>query len=318
MAFVKATKGKKPVRLVLGGPSGAGKTFTALTFAKRLEEVTGKPTAAIDTEYYRMSLYADRFSFDVNNFEPPFNPQKLIDIIHEAEKAGYGQLIVDSWTHFYSMEGGLLEIVQNAAKSKGGNQYAGWSVGTPLQNNLVDTIIRSPLHMIFCIRAKQGYVETEKNGRKTYEKVGMELIQRDGATFDFDFVLMMDMDNGALIDKGMGYLTTGEYVKKPDAETLDLILKSINENTTNISTVPEVRFVPPTPDEALKNLRASIISVCTELGGSSNKNMMEILMKYEKTGNPNKIKDVEELKKLEVDLMDLKNVMAIESEKESK
>jgi adenylylsulfate kinase-like enzyme len=52
--FQKATKGKKPVRLVLGGPSGAGKTYTALTFAKHLEEFSGKPTAAVDTEHYRL------------------------------------------------------------------------------------------------------------------------------------------------------------------------------------------------------------------------------------------------------------------------
>lgn len=314
MAFTKAVKGKKPVRIVLGGPSGAGKTFTALTFAKRLSEITGKPTAAVDTEYYRMSLYADKFDFDVNDFNPPFNPKMLIDAIHEAEKDGYGQFIVDSWTHFYSMEGGLLEIVQNAAKSKGGNQYAGWATGTPLQNQLVDTIIRSPMHMIFCIRAKQGYVETEKNGRKTYEKVGMELIQRDGATFDFDFVLMMDMDNGALVDKGMGYLTTGEYVKKPDGETLDLILKSITENTSNVNAIPEKRFVPPSPEEAIKELRETIVSKIKGLGGSGNAKVMEVLKSYHESCNPNKIKDVEQLKKLEVELDDMKNIAEKETE----
>ena len=226
MSFIKAVKGKKPVRVVLGGPSGAGKTYTALTFAKYLASITKKPTAAIDTEHFRMSLYADKFDFEVDDVDPPFNPQLLIDNIHNAEKEGYGQLIVDSSTHYYNGKGGLLEIVSDAAKSKyGGNIYAGWAVGTPLQDALIDAIIRSPLHMIFCTRAKQGYAETEKNNRKVYEKVGMELQQRDGFEFDFDFVLMMDMDNNATVDKGMGYVSTGMYVKKPDEKTIELIMK---------------------------------------------------------------------------------------------
>lgn len=109
-SFTKATKGKKPVRIVIGGPSGSGKTYTSLTFAQYLEGITKKPTAVIDTEHYRASLYADKFGFEVNNWEPPFDPRELIKAIHEVEQGGFGQLIVDSSTHFYQGQGGLLEI----------------------------------------------------------------------------------------------------------------------------------------------------------------------------------------------------------------
>lgn len=306
-SFIKATKGKKPVRLVLGGPSGAGKTFTALTFAKYLEEITGKPTAAIDTEHYRMSLYADKFNFDVNNYEPPFDPRDLIKVIHEVEKSGYGTLIVDSSTHFYSGEGGLLEIVAGAAKSSyGGNQYAGWAVGTPIQNDLIDAIIRSPLHMIFCIRAKQGYVEAEgKNGKKTYEKAGMDLQQRDGFEFDFDFSLIMDMDNNASVSKGMGYVPTGMYIKHPDEKTMEKILKSINENTTDEIAVPPTKFVAPKPEEVLKEAKEKVVAKCVALGGSANEGLMAVLKSVEPSGNPNKIKDVNVLTDLLVKLEEL-------------
>ena len=299
-SFVKATKGKKPVRLVLGGVSGAGKTYTALLFAQYLAKVTGKPTAAVDTEHYRMSLYADKYSFDVLNFEPPFDPRELMRIIHEAEASGYGQLIVDSSTHFYSGDGGLLEIVSDAAKSKfGGNQYAGWAVGTPIQNDLIDAIIRSPLHMIFNIRAKQGYSETEKNGKKTYEKVGMELQQRDGFEFDFDFALMMDMDNNALVTKGMGYLPTGVYVKKPDEKTIEKIMKSINENTTEEVAVPATRPpAPPKPEEILKGVQNEVIAACKARGGQKNPELMAIVETFEPSKNTNKIKDVAKRKEL--------------------
>lgn len=304
-SFTKATKGKKPVRLVLGGPSGAGKTYTALVFAKYLEELTGKPTAAVDTEHYRMSLYADKFNFDVNNWEPPFDPRELIKVIHEVEKAGYGTLIVDSSTHFYSSTGGLLEIVSDAAKSKyGGNQYAGWAVGTPVQNDLIDAIIRSPLHIIFCIRAKQGYSEVEKNNRKTYEKVGMELQQREGFEYDFDFALMMDMDNNATVTKGMGYITLGQYIKHPDEKTIEKIIKSITENTTDEVAVPPVKFVKP---ELPKAEDLDLVGLCKILGGSKNEKLMVVLKEYDPSGNPNKIKDPTKLKELFDKLTSMKN-----------
>lgn len=304
--FVKATKGKKPVRIVLGGPSGSGKTYTALLFAKYLASITGKPTAAIDTEHYRMSLYADKFDFNVDNWEPPFNPKNLTQAIKDAEEDGFGQLIVDSSTHFYSMEGGLLEVVQNAAKtSYGGNQYAGWAVGTPIQNELIDTVIRSPLHIIFCTRAKQGYLETEKaNGRgKTYEKAGMELQQRDGFEYDFDFSLMMDMENNATVSKGMGYLPTGEYVKKPDAKTIELIMRSINENTTDEIAVPHTKFVPPTFTE----MKTKVESLCKELSDVGERDqVIEMIKKYDPDGKLPHIKDVEQLVNLYGDLTTFK------------
>ena len=307
MPFVKAEKGKKPVRLVVGGPSGAGKTFTALLFAKYLSKITGKPTAAVDTEFYRMSLYADKFNFDVDNWEPPFDPRQLIKVIKDAEKQGYGQLIVDSATHFYAAEGGLLQIVQDAAKQKGGNQYAGWATGTPIQNELLDTIIRSPLHLIFCARAKQGYVENvNANGRKVYEKVGMELQQRDGFEFDFDFFIMMDMENNGSVQKGMGYLPTGTYIHHPNEETIELILKSITENATDNAAIPATKFIAPKPEEVIKEMRETVMGLCKELNEEHKDEVIKILSKYN-VKNPMKIDDVEVLKHIETDLIDFKN-----------
>ena len=307
--FSKATKGKKPVRLVLGGPSGSGKTFTALTFAKYLEEFSGKPTAAVDTEHYRMSLYADKFNFDVNNWEPPFNPGKLTEVIKQTEKFGYGQLIIDSSTHFYNSTGGLLEIVSDAAKTRfGGNIYAGWAVGTPIQDELIDTIIRSGVHIICCVRAKQGYLETERNNKKYYEKKGMELQQRDSFEFDFDFSIMMDMDNNGFVEKGMGFVPTGMYLKKPGENELKLILKSINENTTDELAVPPVsqKEIYKKQEDVLKDLSKKVIDICKELGGSKNEVLMNAIKEIEPSGNPKKIKDLETLQKLFDVLSELK------------
>lgn len=289
--FIKAVKGKKPLRLVFSGASSSGKTWTALAFCKYLASKTGKPTAAVDTEHGRLSLYADKFDVDVIEMEPPFHPKRLIEAIKNAEAGEYGQLIVDSSTHFWSGTGGILEIVNDAAKARfGGNFWAGWAVGTPLQNEVIDTVIRSPLHVIFTTRAKQDYLENEKNGKKVYEKVGMGMIQREGFEFDFDFAIMMDMDNNGLITKGMDLCPPGTYYKHPSKdsnEAIEAIMKSIQENSMEV--------VPKTIDQ--------VITLAKELGGSENEELMKILKTFEPSGNPKKIKSEDALKNLKNSLI---------------
>lgn len=294
--FQKAVKGKKPLRLVISGASGAGKSWTALDFCKWLESETGKRTAALDTEHGRLSLYADKFDFDVIEIEPPFNPKRLVQKIKEAEEAGYGQLIVDSSTHFWNGSGGILEIVTDAAKTRfGGNQYAGWSVGTPLQNEVIDTVTRTPLHVIFTTRAKQEYLENEKGGKKVYEKTGMGMVQREGFEYDFDFAIMMDMDNNGLITKGMGLVPPGTYFKHPSRDAIEQIMKSIRENSVDA----------PPRQKSYEEQKEQIASLYERADAPTREKMLEVYKKYTETGNPNKVKDVSERNKMISELISL-------------
>lgn len=61
-----------------------------------------------------------------------------------------------------------------------------------------------------------------------------------------------------------------------------------------------------TIEEKIQKGHEEIVELCTELGGSKNENLMTILKKYEKSGNPNKIKDFEQLTKLHNELIQLK------------
>jgi len=292
--FQKAVKGKKPLRLILGGPSSSGKSYTALEFAKYLEERTGKPTAAIDTEHGRLSLYADRFKFDVLEIEPPFHPNRMIELIHLAEEGGYGQMIIDSATHFYQGIGGLLEIVTDAAKTRfGGNQYAGWAVGTPIQNNMIDTIIRSPMHILFTIRAKQEYMETEKNGRKFYEKTGMELMQRNDTEFDFDVALMLDMDNNAIVTKGLIGIPPGTYFKKPSKVALEEIMDSIEKDSKDVSKKDRPTY--KSAEEVIKEQKAAIVELIKSLGGSKNESLVALFAEMKIDMTPKGVKGLTDI-----------------------
>src|SRR5690606_2482419 len=111
--------------------------------------------------------------------EPPYDPRQLAKLIDQAadELAPNGVLVIDSLTHYWSGEGGTLDIVENVGDRMGGNRFAGWKEGTPAQRFMLDKIIRAPYHVIVTMRSKMEYVieETERNGRTTRapKKIGL-------------------------------------------------------------------------------------------------------------------------------------------------
>src|SRR6266571_4629510 len=221
MTFHKAVKYGATLRLALAGPAGSGKTYTALTLATVLAD--GGGVALIDTEHGSASKYADLFSFDTLQLET-FHPNKYIEAIHEAEAAGYAVLVIDSLSHAWSGVGGLLEVVENITKrSNSKNSFNAWGEATPLQNRLIDTIIRSKLHIIATMRSKTEYVVEVVNGRTSPRKIGMAPVQRGDVEYEFDVYADMDIDNTLIVHKSRCPALSGAVITKPDgavAETL--------------------------------------------------------------------------------------------------
>ena len=189
--FKKAERKRSKLRLALCGPSGSGKTYSALQLAFGM----GGKVALIDTENGSASLYSHLGEFDVCEIAPPFTVQKYIEAIKGAEQAGYDVLVVDSLTHAWAGQGGLLEEVdKRASSSKSHNSYVAWRDVTPMHNRLVDTILQSNLHMIVTMRSKTAYeMEKDANGKVAPVKKGMAPIQRDG--LEYEFTVVLDLDN---------------------------------------------------------------------------------------------------------------------------
>lgn len=191
--FVKAERKKARLRLGLTGPSGAGKTLSALLVAMGIVGPKGK-IAMIDTEAGSGELYAGQEGvpdYDVARISAPFDPAKYVAAIHEAEKAGYELMIIDSLSHCWEGEGGILDIKEAVAKaSRSGNSYTAWRDVTPQHNRLVNAILQSPMHMIVTMRSKTAYeLQDDGNGKKKPVKVGLAPVQRDGMEYEFTTVL---------------------------------------------------------------------------------------------------------------------------------
>jgi len=193
--FKKAERKQARLRLALTGPSGAGKTYSALLLAKGI----GGRIAVIDTERGSASLYAgmkDMPEFDVLELNAPFSPEAYIEAINEAEAAGYDICITDSLTHEWNGKGGILEIHDIVTRTKAkGNSYVAWADVTPRHNAFVDTILQSRMHMICTMRSKSDFVLAEDaKGKQVPKKVGLAPIQRDGLEYEFTAVLDVSLD----------------------------------------------------------------------------------------------------------------------------
>ena len=235
--FQKAVRHMAKARIGLSGPSGSGKTYSALVLAREL----GKRIAVIDTENKSAALYANEFDFDTACLTAPYTPDKYVKAIHEAEKAGYDVIVVDSLTHAWAGVGGALDMV-NAVASAQKNQYTAWRAVTPEHNKLVDALIQSPAHIIASIRAKHEYEQYEEGGKKGVRRIGMAPVMREGIEYEFTmFGELTIPDNLAIFSKDRTRLFRGRVPFLIQPEDGKAILDWLN------SGAPEVREACATP-----------------------------------------------------------------------
>lgn len=244
MSFVKAEKHQAKIRMGLIGPAGSGKTYTALRVASAL----GGRIALIDTENASSAHYADEFNFDVCVLKS-FSPETYTATIHEAEKAGYDILIIDSLSHAWAGKDGALQMVDNAAKrSQSGNTFAAWREVTPKHNEMVDAMIQCKCHLIVTLRAKMEYVQErdERTGKTTIRKVGLQPVQRDGLEYEFDVVGDVTIDHDLIISKTRCKALTDKMFSKP-GEDIAIVLHTWLSAGAPAPEQPKQQFQPAQP-----------------------------------------------------------------------
>ena len=207
--FQRAERKRAKIKVAITGPSGAGKTYSALALASGL----GKRIAVIDTENDSASLYSDRFEFDTLVIDAPYTIQKYLEAMNAAQEEGYDVLIIDSITHAWAGEGGLL-AKKEALDARGGNSFSNWAGITREHEQFKANLLGSDIHLICTMRSKQDYVlDMGDKGKTTPRKVGLAPIQRDGMEYEFTTVFDVSMDHDASTSKDRTGLFDGHTTK---------------------------------------------------------------------------------------------------------
>lgn len=226
LAFKKASKQQAKLRAAFFGPSGAGKTYTALRVATGI----GGSIAVIDTERGSASKYADRFTFDVLDL-PEHGIDTYVEAINAAGEAGYNVLIIDSLSHAWQE---LLEGIDKLANAKyRGNTWSAWSEGTPKQRRLVDAILNYPGHIVATMRSKTAWEQEkdERTGKTKPVRVGLAPEQGKGIEYEFDLLLELTVDHTGNVLKDRTGKFQDQLLAKPGEEFGKQLAAWLSEGT---------------------------------------------------------------------------------------
>lgn len=177
--FRKAVREDVKLKIILGGISGTGKTWSAL----QLSAGIGGKTVLLDTEGGSGELYADSFEYDYASITSPYSPENFIHHIDAAMAAGYDTIIIDSLTHEWSGTGGVIDIADNAPQTV----YGGWHIATPRHQKFIEILLHKQINIIATCRMKQGYeIVKNRKGKDTPQKTQqLVFVQKEGIEYEF-------------------------------------------------------------------------------------------------------------------------------------
>lgn len=164
---------RQGIHLLIGlaGNTGSGKTYTALRLATGL--AGGEKFGVIDTEASRALHYADEFDFQHGDLSEPFSPDRYLEAIVAAEKAGFPVVVVDSMSHEHAGDGGILDMhdailedrVQRAMNRQNESRpewkireslsWSAWSKPKQQHKRMLSKLLQLRCHLILCFRTEQ-------------------------------------------------------------------------------------------------------------------------------------------------------------------
>lgn len=189
MVIKKATRqGVKPL-IGLYSESGCGKTYSALLLARGFVGPTGK-IVMVDTESGRGSLYADVLpgGYEVLELRQPFTPARYIEAIHAAEGSGAAICVLDSVSHEWEGQSGVLDMATANEERTGKSGLHNWKGPKMEHAKFMLALLQSPLPIIVCCRAKyktrqtRGTKEMADSGAINFNQVGKTIILKDDDT----------------------------------------------------------------------------------------------------------------------------------------
>jgi len=167
------------------GGSGSGKTFSAMEIASGI--AGDKPFALIDTENRRGLHYADMFNFHHADLRAPFRPDAYAEAVIAADAAGYPVIVIDSGSHVWAGEGGVLDWQDEEVTRMAGDDWkkresvkmAAWIKPKMSHKKMVQKLLQVKAHIILCLRAEEKVEMIRENG-KTVIRAKQSLTGLDG------------------------------------------------------------------------------------------------------------------------------------------
>ncbi|MDM8517609.1 AAA family ATPase [Desulfobacterales bacterium HSG16] len=214
MTFSRAERMKSSMKIAITGPSGSGKTHSALKIASGLAN-DGKIMLA-DTEHKSARLEAGKPGipdFYVTHITPPYTSEAFVMIMDEAIAEGASVLIIDTLSHEWEGEGGILDQKEALDASK--TRVNSWAQVMHSHNFLKNRMLTFPIHLIVTLRTRTEWVIHDKRP----VKIGMKPVHKEGLEYDFGIVFHLDQETHnvqVIKDRTSLFDGQGEFVPSED------------------------------------------------------------------------------------------------------
>lgn len=155
----------------LVGGTGSGKTYTGFELASGMSG--DKAFAVIDTENRRALHYGDAFKFDHAELRAPFRPDTYSEAVLAADQAGYAVIMIDSGSHVWAGDGGVLDWQEDELTRMAGTDYnkreackmASFIKPKMAHKQMVNVLLQVKAHIIFCLRAEPKIEMVKENNK---------------------------------------------------------------------------------------------------------------------------------------------------------
>src|SRR5258708_37969653 len=188
------------VIISIAGPSGAGKTRTAIEIARGLVG-PNEPFGFLDTETGRGRHHADAARpCNYAELTPPFSPDRYIEAIDDFERTGVKALVIDSGSHEHEGIGGLIEMAEATKRT----DYGKWAAPKAKHKKFVARLLSARMHIIVCCRARQPIREVPKedgSGKKEVVVGDWKEIQEKNFVYEMGVSILLRPDGTRKITK---------------------------------------------------------------------------------------------------------------------
>ena len=282
MAFQYTKARRENCHLLIGliGPSGSGKTFSAMQLATGLGD--GQPFLVLDSEDRRGLYYADRFDFEHREIKAPFTPAKYRDAVLKGAADGFVCIVVDSISHEWEGEGGVVEMAEADKRKPPGN----WNAPKAAHKRMVNGFLQVACNLIVCLRAQEklDLSKTDDRGKVLVKSLGWLPICEKGFPYELsprftlsdlapgvvDFGLPQKIEEhhrlifppGQLISleagKVLGQWARGEAIEVPDKELWTSARRAANEGMKSL--IAFSNDLPEAEKAKLKPIKEELIA----------------------------------------------------------
>lgn len=207
--FVDPDQGDNHLLISIASASGGGKTFSAMELAAGI--CGDKPFAVIDTEAGRAKHYRSKFNFKHLDFAPPFTPERYTQAVQAAEKQGYEVCVIDSMSHEYDGQGGIMDIKEATPGKEGPGK---WMDAKKRHKKMMNAFLQCRMHLIFCLRAEEKLDMSQKDpqtGKVIVTSQGWVPIQEKRFKFEMTASFTMTPSAPGIIDLSLPHKVQDQH-----------------------------------------------------------------------------------------------------------